>query len=472
VANDPAPVVILGGGLTGISTAVHLRAPFVLFEREERLGGHARTDAREGYRFDKTGHWLHLRDPEVKRLVDELLPGQMVSIARKARIFSHGVLTRYPYQANLFGLPPEVIKECLLGMIEAKRAADDLLRNPRKGSEPPVMGSGEQSSLSPDTNERDAAEPHDFEQYCLRHFGAGISKHFMIPYNEKIWGVHPREITAAWCSRFVPLPNLEQVVAGAVGAGPPELGYNQTFLYPKAGGIETFTRALQTRIGAAGAGGQVHTRSDPDAIDWRRREVSVGGERLAYRALVATLPLPELLKRMRELPPEIEAQAARLRCTTLSYLNIGVRRPSPADWHWIYVPERRYPFYRVNVFSAAAASMAPEGCASICVEMAHRGPISDETVRDTTEALVAAGALTDAGDVVFAEPKHIDYAYVVFDQNYYEATHEIFAFLEANAIYPRGRYGAWTYNAMEDCVLAGREVAALIDRLPPAPSPA
>jgi len=37
------------------------------------------------------------------------------------------------------------------------------------------------------------------------------------------------------------------------------------------------------------------------------------------------------------------------------------------------------------------------------------------------------------------------------------------AFLEANGIYPRGRYGAWTYNAMEDCVLAGREVAAVID---------
>ena len=53
-------------------------------------------------------------------MVDELLPGQMTPIARKARIFSHGVLTRYPFQANLHGLPPEVIKECLLGIVEAK----------------------------------------------------------------------------------------------------------------------------------------------------------------------------------------------------------------------------------------------------------------------------------------------------------------------------------------------------------------
>ena len=423
-------MVILGGGLTGISAAMHLRAPWMLFEREARLGGHARTDEHDGFRFDKTGHWLHLRDPGVKRLVDELLPGRMTPIARRARIFSHGVLTRYPYQANLHGLPPEVIKECLLGVVEAKLAG--------------AAG---------------GPEPRSFEDYCLRHFGPGISKHFMIPYNEKIWGVHPREITAAWCARFVPLPNLEQVIAGAVGAGPPELGYNQSFLYPTEGGIETFTRALAGRL----AGGQVSTGTSPDAVDWRRREVTVGGEVIPYRALVATIPLPELLKRMRDLPPEVEAAAGRLRCTTLRYLNIGARSRPPADWHWIYVPEKRYPFYRVNVFSTAMASMAPEGCASICVEMADRGPVSDATVADTIAALVQAGALAHADDVLFVDEKQIDYAYVVFDQHYYAATRTIFDFLEANAIHPRGRYGAWTYNAMEDCVLAGREVAGLID---------
>jgi protoporphyrinogen oxidase len=427
-------VVILGGGLTGISAAIHLRAPWVLFEREERLGGHARTDARDGWRFDKTGHWLHLRDPGVQQLVEELLPGQMTPIARRARIFSHGVLTRYPYQANLHGLPPEVIKECLLGVVEAKLATAGAAAT--------------------------ATSAANFEEYCLEHFGAGISKHFMIPYNEKIWGVHPREITAEWCARFVPLPNLEQVVAGAVGAGPPEMGYNQHFLYPQAGGIETFTRALVSRM----AHGEVHTSTSPDRVDWRRREVVVGGERVPYRALVATLPLPELLKRMDGLPPEVEREAGHLRCTTLRYLNIGARGTPPADWHWIYVPEKRYPFYRVNVFSTAMASMAPPGCASICVEMADRGPITDQVVRDTTAALVEAGALGAAGDVVFAEPKQIEYAYVVFDQHYYRATRTIFAFLEAQGIHPRGRYGAWTYNAMEDCVLAGREVAALIDK--------
>jgi protoporphyrinogen oxidase len=431
-ASEPKParnVVILGGGLTGISAALHLRQPWVLFERERNLGGLAITREREGYRFDRTGHWLHLRDPGMKKLAAEVLPDQMVQVERKARIFSHGATTLYPFQANLYGLPPDVVKECLLGVFEAK------LQSPG------------------------ASEPKNFEEYCLRHFGAGISKHFMIPYNERLWGVSPSEITAAWCSRFVPLPNLEQVVAGAVGANAGALGYNATFMYPKQGGIQTFAAALAGRLDPT----RVRTSASLDELDFRRREVVVGGERVPYSAVVATLPLPELLKRMPGLPKDIEAHASRLRCTTLRYLDLATRSKPPADWHWVYVPEKRYPFYRVGIFSNAVASMAPPGGGSFYVELADRGPVSESVVRESAQGLAAMGAITSPSDVLFADAREIDYAYVVFDDHYYAATSAIFAFLESHAIYSRGRYGSWTYNAMEDCLIAGREVAATIE---------
>ena len=57
-------------------------------------------------------------------------------------------------------------------------------------------------------------------------------------------------------------------------------------------------------------------------------------------------------------PTEIENHATLLRCTTLRYLNVASRAKPPADWHWIYVPERKYPFYRVNVFSSAMPTMS------------------------------------------------------------------------------------------------------------------
>jgi protoporphyrinogen oxidase len=304
-----------------------------------------------------------------------------------------------------------------------------------------------------------AADPKNFEEYCLRHFGAGISKHFMIPYNERLWGVSPREITAAWCSRFVPLPNLEQVVAGAVGANAGALGYNASFMYPKEGGIQTFAAALAGRLDPT----RVRTSVSLDQLDFQRREAVFGGERVPYSSVVSTLPLPELLKRMPGLPKDIEEHASRLRCTTLRYLDLATRSKPSADWHWVYVPEKRYPFYRVGIFSNAVSTMAPPGGGSFYVELADRGLVSEAVVRESVLGLAEMGAITSAADVLFADAREIDYAYVVFDDHYYAATSAIFAFLESHAIYSRGRYGSWTYNAMEDCLIAGREVAATIE---------
>jgi protoporphyrinogen oxidase len=431
----PDPVVVLGGGLTGISAAYHMGRDWLLFEKDDRLGGHARTDERDGFHFDKTGHWLHLRDPYTQGLVRELLPDGLVPVDRRARIFSHGALTRYPFQANLFGLPPEVVAECLMGAIEARTRAWE-------------------------------GEPRDFAEYCLRHFGAGISRHFMIPYNRKLWGVDLTEITSAWCSRFVPIPKLPDIVAGAVGANPPEMGYNAHFLYPRRGGIETMTRALVSRL----PGENVRTGCALEALDLRARSVTAGGSTARYRAVVATVPLPELLARIADLPPAVEEAAQRLRCAPVRYLNVALRRTPDADFHWIYVPEERYPFYRVGIYTNAVPAMAPPGRGSLYVELADRGPAPalDAVLRDVIPGLVAAGAMRSPEDLLFAELRELRWAYVVFDHHYYAALSTIIPFLEAHAIYPRGRYGSWVYNSMEDCILAGREVAGLIRERHPA----
>lgn len=441
-------VLIVGGGLTGLSTALHLHRsasppPFQLFEREARVGGHARTDETRGFSFDKTGHWLHLRDPGIKTLVGELLPGgeperTLVPVARKARVFSHGALTRYPFQANLHGLPPEINSECLLGFIKAH--------------------------IDPSSKE----PPRDFEDFCRKRFGEGIARHFMIPYNYKLWGVHPREITAAWCTRFVPIPKLDEVVKGAVGDTPPELGYNVSFLYPRKGGIESLTRALAAQIPSE----HVHVGAELESLHLGKREAVISGERRPYLAVVATLPLPELCRRIVDLPPELAEWASRLRCTPVRYLNVATRRPPKADFHWLYVPEEKYPFYRVGIYTNAVPAMAPPGCGSLYVELSERGPMPslDELMPRVAEGLVAAGVLEAPEDILFAELKELAYAYVVFDHSYYDALANLIPYLEAHGVFPRGRYGSWTYNSMEDCMMLGRDVAQRILQLPGSPS--
>jgi protoporphyrinogen oxidase len=431
-------VAVLGAGLAGLSTAHHVGGGDALvIEREARVGGLTKTEARGEFLFDHTGHWLHLRDAEMRRWAEGLLAGRFIEVERKARIYSHGRFTRYPYQSHAYGLPPEVAKECVLGFVDAwtRRQAAAAAGTP-------------------------LPEPENFDEWCRFHYGEGISRHFMVPYNCKLWGVPPTEITAAWCDRFVPKPNLAEVVGGAVGANEAEVGYNVRFLYPADGGIEELPRAIARTLPEE----SVHTARAPSAIDWRRRVLRFGGggegEALRYDRLVSSIPLPALVDLCEDVPDGVRAARARLRATSICYLNVGIKFRQEQDFHWLYVPEERLPFYRVGVFSNAAPHMAPKGRGSLYVELAPRGAFDRaDVLRRVIDGLVEIGLIRRAADVLFADFREIPVAYVIFDHHYFEATATIQGFLKEAGIDSIGRFGRWTYNGMEDALLDGRDAA-------------
>jgi protoporphyrinogen oxidase len=432
------PVAILGAGLTGMSAAHHLgRAgvPYRIFEKMPRPGGHAVTIEEGGYRFDRTGHLLHLRDPTVRDLVLSWIGSDYLEIDRRSMIWSSGTYTRYPFQANTFGLPARVAYECLHGFIQAHFA-------------------------------KDKPEPENFEEFCLMHFGEGISRHFMIPYNTRLWGVPPREITAAWCSRFVPLPKLEDVLAGAVGMNDRELGYNARFVYPRLG-IGELSEGLARSLPP------IELDRAPVAIDWHNRQLVFDGETVHYDVLISSAPLPVLVGRLVAAPDPVTLAARRLRCTHLYYLDVALDAPCEKPLHWVYVPEEKYPFYRVGCYSNFSPAMAPAGKANLYIELADRSPPDLATLLPrVADALVEMGLVASAGAIRFARVRRIDYAYVVFDHDYFPSLGAIVPFLERERILSAGRYGGWNYSSMGDAIDFGRDAAARAIALLGAPAAA
>ncbi|HLL00348.1 MAG TPA: FAD-dependent oxidoreductase [Myxococcaceae bacterium] len=434
------PTVILGAGLAGLSAAHFLKRSWHLIERSERVGGLIKTEVIDGCYFDPTGHWLHLRDPEIKELVNTLwLPGQMVSIQRKAGIYSRGVFTRFPYQVNTHGLPPEVISENLQGYVEAIYG--------EKGRE---------------LRER---EPRNFEEFILRYMGEGFARNFMVPYNQKLWTVHPRELSAAWVGRFVPRPTLKEVVDGALGAGSDALGYNASFLYPREGGIESLARAMLRHL----KGGELSVRTEPTSIDWKARRVTLSdGRSLGYSELMSTVSLPHLVELLGRgpagVPDEVRAAAGRLRATTVTYVSVAARGKNRQPWHWIYLPEPEFKAYRIGSPSAVYAPLAPPDTATFYVEYSHHGELSvAQCEQYAVEDLVRSQMIHTAQDVLFSKAREIPHAYVLYDEQYGAAKAEILRFLEHARLLTAGRYGQWEYSSMEDAILGGRACARVLN---------
>jgi len=422
-------IVILGGGLAGMSTAYHLGdREHVVLEADGSPGGLCRSREIDGYLFDFTGHLLHLRDDRARALVDDLLPDAFDEIERVARIRTRGVTLPFPFQANLHGLPGEVVAECLIDFVDGLRETipDD-----------------------PETS---------FEDWSVSVFGRGISKAFMWPYNEKLFRRDPAAMTADWVSWAVPRPSLKELVQGALGIENRGMGYNSKFLYPRKGGIGVLPEALARRVTQMRLGCRV------TAVDMRRKSVRLAdGEEIRYDELVCTLPLPGFVGMLEGGDPSWKELAGTLDWSVVACLNLGVARPQIADGaHWVYFPDSDAPFYRVGFPSNFSPTVAPPSHSSMYVEFGLAKTETFEPERLEVEALAALrreGILEEDDRIVARDWIRIDPGYVIFDRARQIAMARLVPELAKQGIHAIGRYGAWTYSYMERALLDGLELA-------------
>jgi protoporphyrinogen oxidase len=421
--------LILGGGLAGLSTAYHLGRgrDWLLVEKEDKVGGRAGSLRKDGFTFDHTGHLLHLHDPEGRRLIGRLLAGNLDSLERSSWIFSHGTYTRYPFQANTHGLPESVVAECVAGF----------MRNVHR---PQAMG----------------AAP-SFEEWCLKTFGRGICRHFMFPYNRKLWRRPLSWLTTEWQGRFLPKPSAEEVLYGALTEQKKFFGYNAFFRYPLRGGSQALPDAL-----ARGLPG-IRLRSRVLSVDLRERVARVKGlGEVRYERLVNTLPLPEFLDLAGPLPERVREARGRLRWVSVCNLNLGVARPSVSDRHWVYFPEPGFVFYRVGFCSNFSRAVAPAGTSSMYIEIARRpGEKEDkaELERLCLKGLRSCGILKVSDRLAARLWIDIPCAYVVYDRQRPAALAAILRHLRSQGVESIGRWGAWKYSFMEETILDGKSCA-------------
>jgi protoporphyrinogen oxidase len=422
-------VLIVGAGLAGLAAAERLAGHrYSIVETEASIGGLCRSVRVGGFTFDYTGHLLHMKRPEIRDWVfDHVGRDRFLEIDRRSGVYSHGVVTEYPFQVNMHGLPKSVVRECVTGFAGA---------------------------LAEKTPPPDDAS---FERWALATFGPGICRHFMIPYNEKLYRCDLRSMSADWVSWSIPKPTWTDVVAGALGRNTKRFGYNPTFFYPAAGGIDALPNAFAPRIR------NVRLRTAVTAVDAERRIARLStGETIEYRSMISTVPLPRLLGSISDLPAALADGARGLRHVSVLNLNLGFDAPCPMPHHWLYFAEPKFPFYRVGVYSNLCPASVPEGQSAFYVEISHR---PDEAIDAglleprVVEMLRNVGLIPASARVRARAAFDIPYGYVIHDWHRRSFLLEAHRFLERHGIFSVGRYGAWEYSAMEDAIWHGRTAA-------------
>ncbi|MGZ9269387.1 MAG: FAD-dependent oxidoreductase [Candidatus Binatia bacterium] len=482
---EHAKVAIIGAGPTGLSAAFHAQDS-VLLEANDTVGGWCRSLEENGFTFDFAGHIMFSNDAYVHEMYHKLLGDNVHWQDREAWVYSKGVHTRYPFQGALYGLPHEVIKECLVGAVEARygtsKPADTqttgaAIRDPacRVGDVKDCCADGVLESsvrlVSPKTVPKavpkTTAEPYaNFEEFIYKVWGAGVAKHFAIPYNRKLWAVDLKEMETSWLGGRVPLPDLDDMIEGALRPVAKPMGPNARFGYPLQGGFQALMNGFLPHLKH-----RLRLNSQVVSISPGNHRVTLAdGATLEYDHLISTMPLPVLLKSLRgDVPVRIRQAAESLRHVSVRCVNLGLGRANLTEKHWIYYPEDTV-FHRIFVQGNASPHCNPPGGFGLTCEITYapNKPLpcdGDALIERCIQDCRKVGIISAEDPIWAANQVDMPHAYVIYDHARAANVKLIRNWLAERDIILAGRYSEWEYYNSDHAFLAGKRAIESVREL-------
>ena len=438
-------IAILGGGISGVTLARLLAADnheVTVLEKSDRAGGLCRSREVQGFTFDEAGgHILYSKLPDVLAWQKERCGGeaQLVQVERQTRILWHDRYIPYPFENGVGHLPKEAIVECLSGYVEAHVAR-------RLGT----------------------SCPENFGDWIRWRMGAGFARHFMDPYNEKLWKRDLTTIASDWVAGRVPEAPIEDILKSAVGLQTEGYQHQAVFHFPVRGGFETLVRGT-----VADGGFQLHTGTPVEDVSRVADQYRVNGE--TYDLVVNTVPLPIIEPSIREIPDEIRGDIRALRPISLVNVLIGIELDKPMKpYSWIYLPfPDQSPANRVTFFSNYSPHNAPEGHGSFMAEVTHRGELKPdaEWVQQLCQSLGKAG-LFDPRAVVVTDYANSQYAYIDQDLEFSRRIARVRQWFDDSGYITFGRFGRYEYHNSDQCISRAMEAHSHIRTIARSGAPA
>jgi protoporphyrinogen oxidase len=300
----------------------------------------------------------------------------------------------------------------------------------------------------------------NFEEFIYKAWGAGVAKHFAVPYNRKLWALPLSEMETSWLGGRVPLPDLEEMIEGALRPVAKPVGPNARFGYPLRGGFQALMNGFLPLLK-----GQLRLNAKVERVSPARHEVVLtDGSSYRYRRLISTAPLPKLIAMIgSEAPAEIHAAARGLRHVSVRCVNLGIARPAITDKHWIYYAGSTV-FHRIFVQGNASPHCNPEGGFGIACEITYAPtkplPCEGEALTELCIAdCIRVGILRPDDKVVVKNQVDMPCAYVVYDHARKQNVDTIQRWVEQYDIILAGRYSQWEYYNSDHAFLAGKHAA-------------
>lgn len=417
--------IILGAGIAGISAGYHWKkagTESVIYEKDNDWGGLCGNFSINGFRFDRFVHFSFAPDESDKKLFAGT-HGMYEHVPFPSNYY-HGCWLRHPAQNNLAPLSSSEKVDIIADFIaRPQKAAQDIAR---------------------------------YDEWLRVQYGNYFAEHFPFAYTRKYWGVEASELETKWVGVRMYSPDIRQVLQGSYETQDECFYFAKKMLYPRKGGFRSILNVCREGL-------DIRLNKKAVHIDVKRREVTFAdGSGAGYDRLISTLPLPEIVTMLDNVPQAVREAASGLHHTCGYQVSLGFRRPDVAKYLWFYIYDEDIPPARVYSPNLKSPDNVPDGCSSLQAEVFYDNrsavPPAEEVLEKTVTSMIDMG-LFDKKDIAVCDIRFEPYANITFTPDIYEKRAVVLHYLESIGIKSIGRFGKWDYKWTHQAFADGKEIA-------------
>lgn len=487
-------VVIIGAGPAGLTAARELTKVMseysvTILEESNDFGGISKTVKHNGNRMDMGGHRFFSKDDRVMRWWQEVLPIQGKPsyddqiLGRQKALEKNGPnpeeeekvmllrnrISRIYYKNKFFDYPITMKPQTFInmGFVSTVKAGISYL-----------------CSCCVKKNE------NSLENFYVNRFGKVLYSMFFEGYTEKLWGRHPRDISADWGAQRVKglsivavIKDMFNKVFGSKKSGKQvETSLIEEFWYPKYGpgqlweavAEEVEDKGVIIRKNCKVVG--VH-KNENNVIDYVAVNTPQGEEKIEVDYVISSMPLKDLIKGMNEVPSDIRRIAEGLPYRDFVTVGLLIDKLKIKNKTkiktlnnivpdcWIYVQDTGVKLGRIQIFNNWSPYMLEDpdhkvwiGLEYFCTEGDAFWNMSEtECVSMVINELKKMGILDENTEIFDSHREKVKKAYPAYFDTYSEIDKLVTYLNGVNNLFCVGRNGQHRYNNMDHSMVTSLE---------------
>lgn len=485
-------VIIIGAGPAGLTAGYELlkekgKYDVTILEASNDIGGISKTVNYNGNRMDIGGHRFFSKDKKVVDFWEEILPMQ------GKPSFDDKLLGREK-KLKKGGPDPEKENKVMLLRNRVSRIfyLNKFFNYPIKMEKSTFINMGIGKTLLSGFSYLKSVfikkKEDSLENFYINRFGKKLYSMFFEGYTEKIWGRHPKNISADWGSQRVKGLSIFAIIKDMLNINKKnETSLIEEFLYPKYGPGQLWE---EVSYNIEKNGGKIKKQHEVIGINFNNDEItSVVCKHdkkiveLKADIFISSMPLKDLVSGLNgKIPKNVKQIAKSLPYRDFVTVGLLVKKLNLKNETniktlnniipdcWIYVQDEKVKLGRIQIFNNWSPYMVNDplntvwiGLEYFCNEKDEFWSLSDKKrIEFVTKELIKMNII-DKNDVLDYHVEKVKKAYPAYFDTYKDINKLIQYLNKFDNLYCVGRNGQHRYNNMDHSMMTAFETVNNIE---------